>query len=284
VSAALGSILKESTMSRFTSVFTALSLSLFAHTAQADELKLTHGVSSILITSAVPDINLSVRNLSGSSLSEDRELVMVSAQPVVDVEAQVFCRQMSSGQNDLRSVELTFGASDVYIGANGYDVMEVGVWDGSEPLLYQGGLSSDEVYLEHQLDLPTTVNDGSWLAFNPAKVVEQRLQAYVNNGGTAADFLRQDDVFEVDISMNVVVWCEYQGTYVDVMYPGMRTRPVTVAIFYHGDPNIQDDPITTVGTIGTITTTPTPPPLTVTAPSPTRSTTTTTTTTTTRSR
>lgn len=259
-------------MSLSTSLFTALSLSLLTATAaHADELKLTHGVSNLLITSAVPDLNLSVRNLSGSPLAADRELVMVSAQPLVEVEAQVWCREMSSGQNDLRSVELTFGTSDVYIGPNGYDVMDLGVWDASEPLLYQGGLSSDEVYLDHQLDLPTTWDGGFTLGFNPVKVVEQRLQAYVNNGGTAADFLRQDDVFETTIDLNVVAWCEYQGTYVDVLYPGMRTREVTVAIFYHGDPEIQDDPITPIATPGTITTTPPPPPLTLTAPPPTSS-------------
>ena len=77
--------------------------------------------------------------------------------------------------------------------------------------------------------------------FNPVREVEEHLEIFVeNNAGTEADFLRQDDVFEIQLPISAVGWCNYNSGNLDNDYAGARYVTVTARIFYQGDDDIQN--------------------------------------------
>jgi hypothetical protein len=234
-------------MSRPASTLILAATLLASGLAHADETSWGMGIASIYIGSATPYLNLSVQNLSGSSDPEERELVMTSPMPEYELSGQVFCDAILGGTTELKRAQLMFGHGIVMSSQGGGTTLwPTDMWDASEPQLF-GGVTAADVDFQHELDIPTTWQGGPiTLGFNPVEVVEKRLADYVTNGGTAADFLRTDDVFEVEVGVNLVGVCENTSDYGVNEYVGYTRRYITVAIFFHGDENIED-PITQVG-------------------------------------
>ena len=62
----------------------------------ADETDLSFAVHDILVTSNIPAINVSVRNLSPSPFPAMRNLRVTSPTPVLNVAGQVWCKSFQN--------------------------------------------------------------------------------------------------------------------------------------------------------------------------------------------
>ena len=217
--------------------------------AVADDTNFPNQVHDIIVTSNIPAVNISVRNMSNSTDPADRDLRMISDSPVIDVTGQVWCNSYDSAENNARRAQIMFGNPSLNNAGIGNTVVNIGVWSQSDQQNFNGQHALENFELSAPMNLPTSwdSNAAVTLGFNPVQYVEERLEAFVNNNaGSEADFLRVDDVFEAQATMNAVGWCDYESQAFEGSYAGIRSIPVTIAIFYHGDPDIQDV-IQTVG-------------------------------------
>ena len=210
--------------------------------AHADETHFTPGIESVLITHMTPQVQVTVRNTANSPDPADRDLRMVSNDPVVTVRGQFFCNSYSAntpGESRARRAQVLFGITAPHNNGSGYELMPIGIWGESDTVEYNGARTGENFDIDAVMDLPDSWDSESLvtLFFNPVKTVEDHLADFVSNGaGSAADFLRQDDVFEVEVPVSMTAWCEYGGRW----YPGVRQQTVTVSVFYQGDPDITD--------------------------------------------
>jgi hypothetical protein len=228
--------------------------------AAAADTDLSFAVHDILVTSNIPAINISVRNLSPSPFPAMRNLRVTSPTPVLNVAGQVWCKTLQSGHTRADEAQVMFGNASVNSSPDGADVLTIGVWSAS-PVVQLGANETLRNYnIAAPVNFPDHWNGGIALGFNPVREVEERMKQFVQNGaGTEADFLRVDDVFETTITMNAVGWCEYDSQNLsNKRYAGLRRIEVPVHIFYHGDPDIEDQ-VTAVGSRGTIQAPPPPP-------------------------
>lgn len=238
-----------------TSLLACTALVLAASPALADSTDLSFPVHDIIVTSNIPAVNISVRNLSASTDPADRDLRMVSDDPQFNVTGQVWCKSYEQATTSARAAQLVFGNAPIVSTPEGSSYLPLGVWGASGTQYFGNGETLVNFSLAHTLDLPADWNSEAaiTLGFNPVQVVEQRLEQYVaNNAGSEADFLRVDDVFETSITLNAVGWCLYHSDSTNGQYAGRRAIEVPVHIFYHGDPDIQDV-ITSVGGANTLT-------------------------------
>lgn len=220
----------------------------------ADQTDYSFAVHDIIVTSNIPAVNISVRNMSASTDPADRDLRMVSDDPAFHVTGQVWCKSFNQGQTAAERARIVFGNANVVSSQNGADLLPIGPWGMSQFQTFSGSHNLENFSIQTTLDLPSTWNGGVNLGpFNPVEYVEGRLDHYVEQGaGSEADFLRVDDVFETTITLNAVGWCSYQSQSTSGEYAGLRAIEVPVHIFYHGDADIQDV-ITSVGGANTMT-------------------------------
>ena len=227
--------------------------------AAAADSDMSVAVHDILVTSNIPAINISVRNLSPSTIPAMRNLRVTSPRPVIRVAGQVWCKAFQTAHIRADAAQVMFGNASLHaLPEGGAGVHPLGIWSSS-PIQALGG---DELLRNYNInapvDFPETWEGGISLGFNPVREVEKRMEQFVQNGGgTEADFLRVDDVFETTIKMNAVGWCDYDSGSHQYRYAGYRQIDVPVHIFYHGDPDIEDQ-VTAVGSSGTIQAPPPP--------------------------
>jgi len=228
--------------------------------AAADDSDMSVAVHDILVTSNIPAINISVRNLSPSPFPGMRNLRVTSPRPMIRVTGQVWCKAFQTAHIRADAAQVMFGNASLHaLPQGGAGIHPLGIWSSS-PIQALGG---DELLRNYNInapvDFPETWDGGIALGFNPVREVEKRMEQFVENGaGTEADFLRVDDVFETTIKMNAVGWCDYDSGTNQYRYAGYRQIDVPVHIFYHGDPDIEDQ-VTAVGSPGTIQAPPPPP-------------------------
>lgn len=228
--------------------------------AAADDSDMSVAVHDILVTSNIPAINISVRNLSPSPFPAMRNLRVTSPRPVIRVAGQVWCKAFQTAHIRADAAQVMFGNASLYsLPEGGAGIHPLGIWSSS-PIQ---ALGADELVRNYSInapvDFPESWNGGISFGFNPVREVEKRMEQFVQNGaGTEADFLRVDDVFETTIKMNAVGWCDYDSGNNQYRYAGYRQIDVPVHIFYHGDPDIEDQ-VTAVGSGGTIQAPPPPP-------------------------
>lgn len=232
----------------------SLALSALSAPVIADQTDFSFAVHDIIVTSNIPAVNISVRNMSNSTDPAERDLRMVSDDPEFHVTGQVWCKSFNQGQTGALRARILFGNANVVAAPNGADLLPLGTWGASQTQTFNGNHTLENFSIETTLDLPSSWNGGLNLGtFNPVEYVEGRLDHYVEQGaGSEADFLRVDDVFETAITLNAVGWCSYQSQSTSGEYAGLRAIEVPVHIFYHGDPDIQDV-ITSVGGANTLT-------------------------------
>lgn len=227
-----------------------LALSALAAPAFADHTDFSFPVHDIIITSNIPTVNFAVRNMSSSTDPEDRDLRVVSQTPVIPVSGQVWCKQYQNAEAGALRAQILFGNAIVMAGENGSDVYPLGTFSGSNVNSFNGTHNLENFQIEAAFDVPTTYDRHALVdltPFNPVRTVEHHLEQFVENGaGSEADFLRVDDVFQVQVRLNAVGWCSYNSANTSGEYAGLRGVPMTVTIFYHGDPDIQD----IIGTVG----------------------------------
>lgn len=227
--------------------------------AAADDSDMSFAVHNIIVSSNIPAINVSVRNLSPSPFPAMRNLRVTSPKPVLNVAGQVWCKSFQNAHTRADEAQVMFGNASVTSAPDGADVLTIGTWSAS-PVAQLGANETLRNYnIAAPVNFPDHWNGGIALGFNPVREVEERMQQFVQNGaGTEADFLRTDDVFETTITMNAVGWCEYDGQNLsNKRYAGLRRIEVPVHIFYQGDDDMED-PVTAVGSSGTIQAPPPP--------------------------
>lgn len=233
-------------------------IALMPAAAAADDSAMSVAVHDILVTSNIPAINISVRNLSPSPIPAMRNLRVTSPRPVIRVAGQVWCKAFQTAHIRADAAQVMFGNASLYSTQDGADIIPLGIWSSS-PMQILGG---DELVRNYSInapvDFPDHWNGGISLGFNPVREVEKRMEQFVQNGaGSEADFLRVDDVFETTIKVNAVGWCDYDSQNLQGRYAGYRQIDVPVHIFYHGDEDIEDQ-VTAVGSSGTIQAPPPP--------------------------
>jgi len=202
----------------------------------------------ILITGPQPVINISVRNMAASTDPDDRDLrVTASNADDVGITGQIWCSNPDT--TEALRAQIIYGQVIVH----GNDLMGWGAYSPSEVqnLPGNGNLKNFDIAAP-LLHADQAEEEGLFGGFNPVNAVENRLESFLdNNAGGEADFLRVDDVFELDLRANAVGWCDYQSQNIQGEYVGFQSFDVKVRIFYHGDEDIQDV-ITTVGQPGSL--------------------------------
>jgi hypothetical protein len=82
------------------------------------------------------------------------------------------------------------------------------------------------------------------LQFNPARHFMQQVKAFAAKGGSAATYLREDQAFEMPVTVNLVGWCKMPANANSVLagktYAGFASRSVPVSVLYSGDAKIVD--------------------------------------------
>lgn len=234
-------------------------LALSAGAAAASDAEMSFAIHDVSVTSNIPALNISVRNMSASRLPAQRNLRVVSPKPMLSVAGQVWCKSFNFAHTRAASARVMFGNAHIVSSPDGADVYPIGPWSASP----MANLGADEALRNYSInaavDFPDHWTGGISLGFNPVKVVEERMQQFVENGaGSQADFLRVDDVFETTITLNAVGWCEYESQNIEGRYAGVRRIEVPVHIFYHGDPDIEDT-AAVVQSGGTLQAPPPPP-------------------------
>jgi hypothetical protein len=212
----------------------------------ADESDYSFGVGAINLTYVKPSINTTVQNLSNSPYADQRKLTNMTPFHMYKLDGQVFCKAILWGETRLTKAQVMFGLPLVWEDQihHGATLMTIGVWGVSPALNFQGNADDANVNFEYPLNLPTTWNGAAFvIGFNPVKVVEDRLADYVSKGGKAVDFLRKDDVFEVEFSVNLTGECENSSEYGVHSYVGYTRRKIKGSVFYKGDPRIQYEPV-----------------------------------------
>ncbi|MEN0651439.1 MULTISPECIES: hypothetical protein [Hyphobacterium] len=228
-------------------------MALASTPALADQTDLSFPVHDIIITSNIPAVNISVRNMSASTDPAQRNLRMVSADPVIQVNGQVWCKSYNTADTAALRARVVYGDAHVVAAHNGADLLAIGPWSPSPVQSFSGTHTLENVAINSTMNLPDSWNGGVNLAgFNPVEFVEGRLEHFVaQNAGSEADFLRIDDVFVTTVTLNLVGWCSYDSQNVSGEYAGLRAVEVPVHVFYHGDPDIQDV-VTQYGGAGTV--------------------------------
>lgn len=237
-----------------------LALSALTAPALADNTDFSFPIHDIIITSNIPMVNIAVRNMSNSTDPEDRDLRVVSQTPVIPVSGQVWCKQYENAEANATRAQIMFGNVIVRAGQNGSEIFPLGPYSLSEIDSFNGTHNLENFQIDAAFEFPDSYDRNLLVdltPFNPVRTVEHRLEQYVENGaGSEADFLRVDDVFQIQVTLNAVGWCDYESQNTSGEYAGARGVPMTVAIFYHGDPDIQD----VIGTVGGANTVAAPPP------------------------
>ncbi|GJL97877.1 MAG: hypothetical protein DHS20C06_16940 [Hyphobacterium sp.] len=228
----------------------ALSVPVFA-----DQTDFSFPVHDILITSNVPTVNISVRNMSNSTDPEDRDLRVVSSTPVIPVTGQVWCKSYDHAETAALRAQIMFGNVNIVSEQGGAGPLMIGPFSASGFDTFNGTHELENFAIDAALEFPDSFDRHALVnldPFNPVRVVENRMEQYVeNDAGSEADFMRVDDVFETQVTLNAVGWCDYDSNNTNGEYAGARGVPVTVTIFYHGDADIQDV-IHTVGGANTV--------------------------------
>ena len=231
-------------MHRFTTYLVAgVATALSAAPALAQSSDYSDGIDFVAVQSNIPMINITVRNVANSTDPADRDLRVVSANPELEISGRLECTMYGPGNYArAHSVRASFGTQlHLHATGEGIGVQDMFAFWKSDEQGYSDQYRSANFALDMEMELPQQKSGLVNFVWNPVDYVEDRLQTYVDNGaGSQADFLRQDDVFNTQLNLNVVGEC--MRTIGDNTYlrAGFQTYPVAINIFYQGDDDIRD--------------------------------------------
>lgn len=205
----------------------------------ADEQHFGFTIGSVSITKPISSGALGLKNMSSSKIASKRDLVVTGNNPHFTVTGQAFCKQGAR----LTAVQAIIG--------NGFlhnnDIMVVNSWGKTAKDDDVAGRSDAGISMEVELKVSKR-NTGAAidLTFNPAREYEQKLKAFVAKGGTAAEYLRETQAFDMNVTVNLVAWCKMDpkanSALAGKTYAGFVSRKVPVTILYNGDPTMVDGP------------------------------------------
>jgi hypothetical protein len=203
-----------------------------------DQTQLGATVLHMRLTENIPSANLGLKNSSTSKIASKRKLVVTGEAPKFVVKGQVVCQNGAR----LTAVQAVIGKAIV----NQTQLIALANWGQSQKMTNVAGLPGAFVEIPVTLSVSRAVSPSAVdLTFNPALAYEQQLKAYVAKGNTAAEYLRETQAFDMDLTVNLVAWCKQDagGSVLSgKTYPGVVSRKVPVTILYNGDPAIVDGP------------------------------------------
>lgn len=203
-----------------------------------DETQLGATVLQMRFTENIPSANLGLKNTSTSKIASKRKMVVTGEAPKFVVKGQVVCQ---SGAR-LTAVQAVIGKAAI----NQTQLISLANGGQSPKLTHVAGLPGAFVEIPVTLSVSRTVSTSAIdLSFNPALAYEMKLKAYVAKGNTAAEYLRETQAFDMEVTVNLVAWCKMdsgQSVLSGKTYPGLVSRTVPVTILYNGDPAIVDGP------------------------------------------
>ena len=203
----------------------------------ADQTSLGPTVGNVLITKYIPGGNLGLANKAAVKTVQAVDLRVSGAEPVYDVTGQLFCK------NGARLVEAQAIIGKVFL--HGPDAMVIAADGQSAKLKTIAGRRDADVSIPVKLtvarrDTGAVVD----LQFNPARHFMRKVKEFAAKGNSAAAYLRQDEAFEMPVTVNLVAWCKMPANANSVLagktYAGFAARSVPVSILYSGDPKIVD--------------------------------------------
>jgi hypothetical protein len=205
--------------------------------AGADQTSLGPTVGNVLITKYIPGGNLSLSNKASLKTVQAVDLRVSGNEPVYDVTGQLFCK------NGARLVEAQAIVGNVFL--HGPDAMAMAPYGKSAKVTSIAGRSDANVNIPVNLTVARRDTGAAVdLQFNPARHFMQKVKSFAANGGSAATYLREDQAFEMPVTVNLVAWCKMPVNANSVLagktYAGFASRSVPVSILYSGDAKIVD--------------------------------------------
>lgn len=215
-----------------------IALALPVAALASDQTQLGATVHTMRFTANLPSGNLGLKNASPSKLAAQRQLVVTGNAPQFLVKGQVLCKPGAR----LTAVQAIIGKAIV----NQTELIAMADWGHSPKLTHVAGEPGAFVEIPVTLSVSRKVSGAAVdLTFNPALAYEKQLKTYVAKGNTAAEYLRETQAFDMEVSVNLVAWCKMdggQGVLSGKTYPGVVTRKVPITILYNGDPAMIDNP------------------------------------------
>ncbi|WP_300531506.1 hypothetical protein [Maricaulis sp.] len=210
--------------------------------ALAQESDYANGIDRIELQSNIPPLMITIRNMAASTDPADRDLQVISDNPQFTVSGRMFCEVFGPGDyGRAEEMQASFGGT-VFLHSTGAGTpvqTTFTYWGESQD--YSGQYPAADFELVLEMDVPRQASNLVSFTWNPVDYVEYRMEQFIaNNAGTAADFLRQDDVFNHQIRLNLVGHCLYNSGSGDKVRGGYERIAVPVNIFYQGDPDIRD--------------------------------------------
>lgn len=205
----------------------------------SDEQEYGFTVGSVTITKPISPGTLSLKNLASSKTASKRDLAVTGNNPRVNVTGQVFCKPGAR----LTAVQAIIGNGILH----NNDIMVLNPWGKTQKQTNVAGRSDADVSLDIELNVSRRATDAAIdLTFNPAREYEKKLKAFIAKGNSAAEYLRETQAFDMEMTVNLVAWCKMASNANSVLagktYAGFAARKVPVTILYNGDPNIVDGP------------------------------------------
>ncbi len=204
-----------------------------------DEQQFGFTVGSVNITKPISTGALGLKNMSSSKIASKRDLAVTGNNPSFTVTGQVFCKQGAR----LTAVQAIIGKGFLH----NNDIMVIQSYGKTAKDTSVAGRNDSDVSLEVELKVTRRATDAAIdLTFNPAREYERKLKAFVAKGNTAAEYLRDTQAFDMDVTVNLVAWCKMDPNANSVLagktYAGFASRRVPVTILYNGDASIVDGP------------------------------------------
>jgi hypothetical protein len=202
----------------------------------ADEEHLSTLVTYMRLTETTPGVSLGLRNLAAIKTVAARKLTVTGDEPTIEVTGIVGCRDGAT----LTKVQ----AAAAKAINNGGEAYIVNSWGASAEDTSIAGKKGAQVKLSFKLHVTRTYHhEAVDLSFNPARVYEKKIEAFVAKGGSAAQYLHTDDAFDMQVPISLIAWCRMNPN-ADFMagktQAGVVTREIKATILFHGDPRIVD--------------------------------------------
>ncbi len=205
--------------------------------AGADQTSLGPTVGNVLITKYIPGGNLGLANNASIKTVQAVDLRTSGSEPVYNVTGQLFCK------NGARLVAAQAIIGKVFL--HNDDAMVMAPDGKSAKVTSIAGRSDADISIPVKLTVARR-DTGALVdfQFNPARHFMQKVKKFATNGGSAAAYLRQDEAFEMPVTVNLVAWCKMPANANSVLagktYAGFASRSVPVSVLYSGDPKIVD--------------------------------------------
>jgi hypothetical protein len=196
----------------------------------ADETHLTPGVRALSFTKPTSPPGLSLENLATIKTPQARQVTVTSSNPVISVDGRLEC---PAGKR-VHTAQLIFGKSLIQNG----ELLTIFTMGASAKLTLPLSANTANFTVSGTLPVSKVATKAAVdLTFNPARQFEQKLSAFVAKGGSAAEYLRQTESFDMPLGLSLIGWCA------DLADASKRSvavvnRTVNVSILYEGDQKI----------------------------------------------